>query len=135
YEEHLRRIESALPPTLQELAWGRAADGACLSLHDALLRRIAVDDARQVVDVECTNGDLQLGYGDLRLTNGHAKLDGISSVQATRLAERRSEILYDEVDVVEDGAFVHRLLTLENIEAAIVFRTLDWRRVPRDQRH
>jgi hypothetical protein len=71
-------------------------------------------------------GDLQVGYFDLDLLyRGVSVTDEALAVLAAAARDRRTEILYDEVDLQLRKRYVHRMLLWPSGEADIVFSDLE----------
>ncbi len=110
YQAHVSNIAAMLPPDLAAFA-----SDPRLNLHDAHIRRIAVD--REAGTVVLT---VALGHeGGLRLTFGDASFipDNLQAVAyavgATYTTDRwgttRTEILAQEIDVTDEGRYLLRL--------------------------
>lgn len=125
YDRHLDAIAPTLPATVRVLARE-------LVLHAAGVRRVVLDRRGRELRLELRCGDERMGWYDLDLTYLGAILDA-ADVAALADAARthESRVLYDEVDVAPDGAFLHRLLFWPYREAELMFRALALRLLPR----
>ncbi len=128
YERHIDHVATRLPASARCLARE-------LNLHDGLIRRVTYDKAGRELRLELRCGDNQLGYFDLDLTYLGAILDR-SDVAVLREVARdaETELWYDEVDLAEEGMFLHRMLFYPARECEIMFRGLGLRVIPRDDR-
>ena len=118
YRRHLDTLLPSLPESVARLAKDA-------NLHDGLIRRVSVDrrGGKLVLNLRC--GDLQTGYFDLDLI--YLGVD-LSSVDLATLAhcarDPRTELLYDEVDLDNQGNLVHRVLFGPAGEVSIPFSRL-----------
>ncbi len=127
YQEHLSRHRSVLSGNIAKLA-------TRISLHDGLVRRVVIDRRTVELKLELLCGDNQVGYFDLDLTYRGVQWDGFDlEVLERRARDRRTEILYDEVDVLSDGVFEHALLFWPEDEVSIRFYELDIVKTVRDE--
>ena len=124
YDAHLEAISARLPDPVVALARG-------VNLHDAVIERVEWEpaSARLVLRlVTRTSGSRQavtLTYSDAML--GDQRLDVLKNVAR----DRKTEILYSEVDLGEDGVLAHRLLFWPRDELTIDFGTLTLELRPR----
>jgi len=106
------------------------------NIHDGLIRYVVVDrqDEELLLALRC--GDLQMGYYDLDLTysNVEFNLDDIVAL-ASVSRNRKTELLYDEVDINEHNKFMHRILFNPENEISIVFTGLEIKKEDRPDRH
>ncbi len=122
-------LEPSLPPAVAELAR--------TSIHDGLVRRVALDEARGALRLELRCGDLGRGYFDLDLVYHGVELAAPDVERLARIArDPRCEALYDEVDRAPGAGFVHRVLFIADDydEVAVAFTRLDLARTPRPDR-
>jgi hypothetical protein len=112
YAEHLHHVEPRLSPNVRRLA--------SASFHDAALRELRVDPSSRelTMRLDLSDGSVaNLTYHDLQVFVSTGSPDsGLASPGGF------GDFGYDEVDVVDDGAFVHRILFSNGIEFEIVFR-------------
>ena len=142
YRQHLAHLLPHLPPDVQTLA-------TRTNLHDGLLHRLVADPQQASLSLTLRCGDLQVGYFDLELhyfqvlftpslTEDLAGLIANPSNDDLHYYGRRSEALYDEVDMEEDW-FVHRILfesrNSDYQELTVRFKQLHLRMTPRDSRY
>jgi hypothetical protein len=124
YRRHLASIKAVLPAAVRALADN-------LNLHDARIRRVALDaDAREVrLDLRC--GDRARGYEDVALTYIDAELEP-AAVAALRAAteDTATELLYDEVDLAGGRRFSHRFLFWPYREVEITYADVIAERAP-----
>jgi hypothetical protein len=101
YWQHLDAID--LPQTVRNLA--------TLNPHDAYILDVENEPHANFLRLRLRCGDLQVGYFDASLSFSGVT---IAPEQAAILANARRpaeiEILYDEIDCAESGAFEYRLL-------------------------
>lgn len=117
YRAHIAAVADRLPPALLALQ-------ETVSLHDARLLRLglSVADRTAVLELRLSDGSpLALSYA------------GVESFESTQAPEHAfpgpgyGDLGYDEVDVLSDGRFKHRLLFATSIEFRLVFRSLELR--------
>jgi hypothetical protein len=130
--EYRRQLASILPdlsPALRE--FGRDSN-----LHDALIRRVEVGLGATKVRIQLRAGDLASGYFDVGLSYSDVRIDLLDRpVLAVIARDPGTELLYDELDVVDKDVFVHRLLFWPYYrEVHIVFSGFSADRVPRPSR-
>ncbi|MCU4670981.1 ankyrin repeat domain-containing protein [Microbacterium fluvii] len=101
YRAHLATIEPVLPVGVRTLAYD-------VELHDARVESVDHVGSSLVIDV-ITNDDGGT-YRRVRLAYSGAEiLDPVTGdLAALHLLSDEAEILYDEVDVTDEGNFVHR---------------------------
>jgi hypothetical protein len=129
YAAHLAVLAPTLPPALQALAYDPA-------LHDAIFGEGTVDHRRRrlVLAVRC--GDQQMGYEDREMVYDGVDLSRLDQgALAAAVADPKTELLYDEIDRGEAGAFVHRILFWPTRVIEIVFEEFRMRSEPRPDRH
>jgi hypothetical protein len=99
YAAYVRSIADRLPERLRAFA---LATEAAMSVHDALVDQADLDIAAGRIELLLLNGDLQAGYGKLRLTFLDAELVE-PSVERLRdlLTNRRTEFLRQELELDE----------------------------------
>jgi hypothetical protein len=93
YWARIEELKPQLSPEVRELATN-------ISLHDGLIRRVALDRAARSFSISLRCGDLQIGYFDLDLAYADVDLNlldpGVLEAIATDTA---TELLYDEIDL------------------------------------
>jgi hypothetical protein len=112
YAAHLESIASHFHDGANELALS-------LNLHDAHVKQWQI--RKSTIDIEAVAGDLQSGYRRVRLLFENAALQLPASLEELRFDDPRTELLYDEVDVVGDDVFEYRALVWPAGELAIQF--------------
>ena len=124
YDAHLEAISARLPDPVVALARE-------VNLHDAVIERVEWEpaSARLVLRLVTWTSDsrqaVTLTYSDAML--GDQRLDVLKNVAR----DRKTEILYSEVDLGEDGVLAHRLLFWPRDELTIDFGTLTLEVQPR----
>jgi hypothetical protein len=110
YTAHTEAVLPHLPEALRLLS-GQPDELGYVSLRDGVVEWWVLDRPRSLT-LQLFCGDLQLGYRRLVLQyRGRIELVGADEQDLRRwLDDTRTEFLYDEVDIVEDGRFEHRHL-------------------------
>ncbi len=105
-----------------------------VNLHDALLRSWRYEPGVELL-LEVVIGDLQSGYEDVQLRYGGAEIDDTTAEALEGLQNgEHAQMLYDEVDVIRDGRYEHRIIAWPSGEMAIRFHDLRVQRRPRQDR-
>jgi hypothetical protein len=119
YEAHLREIEPRLSASILRLARG-------VNLHDAVLEEAEWSPATRELALRFIAGTVETGYRTVALKYRGAML-GDRRLETLRNVARDREacVLYDEVDVDDDGAFAHRYLFWPREEVTIDFVELE----------
>lgn len=138
--------DSVLPRYNRDLAAAFAADSAVrrfaesIGLNDAYVDRVVFDRTAARLSLTLTTGSLQVGYWHTQLVyDGVHGIDGEDALRAA-LAERPTEIWYDEF--VRDGENAcHAFLTVprdgstsSEVEFAIRFTGFDYTQSPAEDR-
>jgi hypothetical protein len=124
YEAHLEAISARLPDPVLVLARE-------VNLHDAVIERVEWEPAaarlvlRLVTRPDEGNEAVTLVYSDVML--GEQRLEVLRAVAR----DRKTEILYSEVDVDGEGVLAHRLLFWPRDELTIEFGTMNLEVQPR----
>jgi hypothetical protein len=128
YRNRLAVIAPRLPEPARRLAHE-------VSLHDAIIEDIEWTPSAKKLVVTLATGTSESGYLTVSLTYLGAEL-GERRVEALRslARDRETEVLYDEVDMGDDGLLVHRLLFWPQEEVTIDFRELQLHVEPRADR-
>jgi hypothetical protein len=120
YARHFASIAPRLPPALRELH--------VPSLHDALIEQVRWQPSQKQLTIAflAWREGTPMRPVRLRAIYGGALL-GEYRVETLRgvARDRESCVLYDEVDVADDGLFVHRILFSPRDEIGIDFATLE----------
>jgi hypothetical protein len=74
-----------------------------ISLHDAYLDRLTIDDKTRRIDLLLLTGDLQVGYWRTTLSYASARIVQGKSALERGLSSRPTEILYDEFTRTAEG--------------------------------
>ena len=120
YWRHVAEISPRLSPTTRLLAQH-------LNLHDARFKSVIVEPDSRRAELHLRCGDLQVGYFDLTLMYGNASVAEVergSDSVAIIVSDHRTEILYDEVTIAEDGFIEHNLLCWPQGEICIRYSDL-----------
>jgi hypothetical protein len=104
----LAKISPRLPPAMLRLARE-------VRLHDGLLESVRWSSKKKLLKLDLVCGQLERGYSLVELTYGGALL-GEQRFNALKRAalSRETELLYDEVDISEDGLLCHRILCMSS---------------------
>ena len=125
YEQHLEQITPRLPATVRVLARE-------LNLFDARIRRARLDRAGRELRLELRCGDERVGHYDLDLAYLGAIVDAADAAVLERAArDPEAAVWFDEVDVADGDAFLHRILFRPGAECEVLFRALSLRMAPR----
>jgi hypothetical protein len=104
YQRHVDLVAPKLPPSLLSLARGS------LNLQEASVRRCTFEEAKDQVRLLLT---LHAGAAEqvVELVYEGVDPEALDVETLTAFAtEPQSEVLYDEVDVLDNGAYAHRIL-------------------------
>jgi hypothetical protein len=114
-------IETLLPHLPTQLA-----ALATTNLHDSLPESVIVDRINKSILLTVLAGDLSSGYFKLTITYYDVDIDDIDiSTFSHVLGHPNSELLFDEVDIVNEGKFVHRILFYPYGEFTITFSSIN----------
>jgi hypothetical protein len=136
YWRHVDAIADRLPPTVRTFARE-------VNLHDGRFRAVTFTPSTGVLEMKLRCGDLQVGYFDLNLKYIGVHLPDTALAQLIAPVNNpTAEILYDEIDLGDDGRLVHRLALWPATDRAlwpftevvISFITLDYVQRPRPTR-
>jgi hypothetical protein len=119
YQQHRAEVLPRLPEPLRALAQD-------INIHDGLIRAVAIDATARELRLALVCGDLEAGYCDLDLSYHGVRIDLVDrKVLGVIARDPETEVLYGEVDVWDEGVFVHRLLFWPHYrETDIVFEGL-----------
>lgn len=108
-------------------------DVARVSLHDAIIERVRWKPSAKELRLRLVASGACDVFQTVDLIYRGAML-GRERIESLRNAadDREACILYDEIDVAEDGTLTHRLLFWPNQEATIEFRELEYSGAPRN---
>ena len=128
YRRRLVAIGSRLPEPARRLAHE-------VYLHDAVIANIEWAPSNKKLTITLATGTSESGYLTVSLTYLGAEL-GEQRVEALRSVarDRETEVLYDEIDIGDDGGLIHRLLFWPREEVTIDFRELQLHIEPRADR-
>ena len=129
YRRHLARLLPRIPQAFREIAQD-------ISIHDGLILGVWIDTTARELRLALRCGDLAIGYFDLDLTYQGVRVDLLDRAVLQVIArDPKTEVLYDEVDVLDDGVFVHRVLFWPYYrEIHVVFTGLSIARTSRPDR-
>lgn len=128
YWQHVEQIASRLDPAITQLA--RKTD-----LHDAVIEDVRAHWQEQRLVLSVIAGDQQAGYRLITLEYLGVQMgEHYRDILKRRSLDRQSAILYDEVDVEQDGSYVHRLMFSPEGELSIWFKQLNVSTEPRADR-
>ena len=127
YRSRVEQLRSKMPRDIAELS------ATCL--HDSLIDRVVWDPQKRILRMELvckTDAEgcfgLSLEYEGVKIGKQYLVL------LAERARDRRTEILENEVDLDDDGSWVHRILFWPTSEVSIWFASLKLRRSARADR-
>lgn len=114
YRARLAEVRPRLSPGAAELA---DAD-----LHDAVIDLVAWAPHERRLVASWVAGDLQRGYVEVSAVYTGVTLEA-GAVEALRdlARDRAAELMYDEVDLADDGSLRHRLLFWPRHEVVVAF--------------
>jgi|tagenome__1003787_1003787.scaffolds.fasta_scaffold19850960_1 hypothetical protein len=122
YQRHLESIGADLDGGAEQLL--------SVYLHDAQVRVCNLDEDA-TLRLRALTGDLQRGYEWLSLQYHRAGIVGATIEDLSgRITEHGTELLYDEVDVCNDGRYEHRILMWPDGEFGVRFASLTVTREP-----
>jgi hypothetical protein len=125
HQEHMAALVPTLPLSLRQLA-------SATNLHDAQIHGITLDKEGARLRIDLIAGDLQRGYFDVAIEYHETeigRLDTVALRQIATLPDR--QVLFDEVDRLETGQYVHRMLFWPYEELEVTFGTLGLFTTPR----
>jgi hypothetical protein len=129
YWRYVEQLMHRLPPSVAELAKE-------VNLHDGLFRKVIVNRQESSLALYLRCGDLQVGYFDQDLFYSGVDLTALAlPVLAARARDRKTMIEYDEVDMDDQGQFVHRIIFSPKDEISITFAGLQLARTPQPNRY
>ena len=135
YWKRLNEISDEMPAPLKKLS-------NSISLHDALINRVSIDRTQSLLIVNLVAGDVQEGYFNLTLTYHDVQWEQLDLKKLSSAArDRRTELLYDEIDVLKSGRFSHNILMSGDYEGdkyfdlEFLFSEVDVSRSRRDGRN
>ncbi|HMK12900.1 MAG TPA: hypothetical protein VK461_15020 [Acidimicrobiales bacterium] len=125
YWARVDEIAPRLPAPLPELA-------KSVSIHDALVDHVCWEPSidRLTLRLVCLKAD-PAAYEAVEIVYEGAML-GVRRIETLRQValSRETELLYDEVDVDDEGTFAHRILFWPADEVTIDFRSMSLARWP-----
>lgn len=123
YAAHEQRLRPVVPAGVLDLL--------DLSVHDAQVQSVLLGEGQ--FTWRLLVGDLQRGYEFATLTYFDAEVvGGADDLAALDLSPEGAELLYDELDLVADGRFIHRVLVWPEGEVWIRFTDLRLELTPAD---
>ncbi len=126
YATRLEEIATRLPPSLVRLCQG-------VSLHDALIESVRWKPSVAELRLALVAGTSEVGYQTIDLLYRGA-IVGKQRIESLRSAacNREACVLYQEIDIADDGTLAHRLLLWPSEEVTIEFRELQYASAPRN---
>ena len=114
YREYIKNIYSGLPFVLKILAKD-------LNLHDGIIKKITYSNTKFML--EGIFGDLQIGYFFLKIK--YLNIFPIFNSHLISVFKNKTlEILSDEIEIVQEGHYIHKLLFSTKQEIEIAFKDL-----------
>lgn len=120
YWDRVKSLRPSMPASVKKLA-------TATELHDAVIDRISWDPRRRNLKLELVlidDSKPPWRVGATLLYKGVQLSDQNIGLLAERARDRRTTILYDEVDLDEIGPWVHRMLFWPVGEISIWFSSL-----------
>lgn len=128
YMDRIREVASELPADLLALANG-------YSLHDGLIQGACLDRKQLHLTIQLICGDLVRGYSRAELQYTGLTLPGCAFEDLHRVVScDDTEILWNEVDLVQHGLYEHRFLCWPDGEFAVQFSAFALKVTPREGR-
>lgn len=128
YESHIRQIAPQIPNDLLKVA-------GSYSLHDGLFQGVCLDYGRSELLLSLICGDMVRGYSRAVLRYAGLRFPGCTIEELRRVASRDgTEIVDNEVDMVQAGTYEHRFRCCPDGEFAIQFTGFSLDVIPRDDR-
>ncbi len=128
YNRHLAKIMPRLTPNLHNFV-------KMVNLHDGLIRLVMFDYKQLIFGLYLRCGDLQIGYYDLDIRYKDIQLNqAVVDAFSKAVQNIKTEILYNELDVADTNNFVHRMIFDPHYEVSIVFRDLEFEKIPQSNR-
>jgi hypothetical protein len=112
YDAHLALISDRLSPDALALA-------SAVNIHDGHVKKSR--HSGTTIELQLVVGDLQSGYQWVVLLFVGASLLDPASLDELHLDAAHTELLYDEIDLADDGLFDYRVLVWPRGELAIRF--------------
>ena len=112
YNDYINGIYSKIPFTLKLLT-------RHINFHDGKIRNIAFSEPEQSLKLSGIFGDKQSGYFFLELNYLTTKRFDINNLLGS--CDKEIEILSDELEALDDGAFSHKILLSTGESIDILF--------------
>ncbi len=111
YCRYVKSVKKSLPKDLWRLCWN-------VSLRHADLRRMHLLDGKR-----CDKGQYRAGLRQFRLTyDGVSRMISLANPRRGRLGPwGYGDLGFDEIEVLDDGLFEHRILFSTGIELQVRF--------------
>jgi len=117
YDEYIESNYRLLPFSLKLLSRE-------LSLHDGLITSVEVNKVYNNIALKSICGDLSSGYFLLNI--GYLKVEQLKVVYLEELFNgKKVEILYDELEILGDDKYSHKLIFNKKGDLDITFRDLE----------
>ncbi len=120
YWDHVKSLRPSMPASVKKLA-------TATRLHDAVIDRVLWDPRKHNLNLDlvlCRGCNPSGGLGLSIHYRGVRISDQLIDILAERARDRRTELLYDEVDLEKIGPWVHRMLFWPVGEISIWFSSL-----------
>ena len=128
YHQHLANISAHLSSQVREFI-------KVVDLHDGLIRKIVIDHTEKTLGLDLRCGNLQVGYYDVDIQYRGIQLGRPVVAILAGVAQAEGEILSDELDIVDDGGFEHRIIFDSYEEISILFGDLVFKKTMQDGRY
>lgn len=128
YAHHLNTITPRLTDNIHNFI-------KTVRLHDGLFRQVTINHSQATLELQLRCGDLQNGYYDLLLQYQGTVLKLLDEQRLMLIAQDpKTEILYDEFDLLSDGSFEHSILFWPQHQISIVFENLTFEKTDHQNR-
>lgn len=117
YWEYINHIKDSLPFALKLLA-------SNMNLHDGIISKASCSSEKKSLRIEGIFGDLQTGYFKLKIEYLNISEPDINDLK-TIFEGRTIEIISDEIELVSQRLFSHRLLFSTKKEIEIRFSDIE----------
>lgn len=117
YNEYINSRFMTLPFTLKLLS-------KHINLHDGILQQIVYNHTQNSLAMKCVCGDLQIGYFLIKIK--YLGLDGPKEEELLSVFDGRCiEILMDEIEILENQSYSHKMIFNTRSEIDIIFRKVE----------
>lgn len=125
YDEYIEKNFSKFPVVLKILS-------KHIFLHDGILKQVVYEKNKGLLIFEYICGDLQFGYFGLKISYELIKKFK-SSFLIELFNDKEMQILYDEIEILNQDIFEHRVLYENGSETTITFKKASitiWEEMP-----